>query len=384
MAQLETIKEINFSDMNAYNKAIIDTDALAHNYRYLCRCAPSSKMMAMVKSDGYGHSMVETARVFRENGCQSFGVAELSEGVELRDSGCREEIIVFMGFDHRDRDYLITHDLTPVVFCREDLADIANLQINNQSGLSIYLKFDCGMSRLGFKQQEADEVFDYCNMLKLSVRGIVSHYPCSDDLQSDNSELVSQRFDRISNSGGYGDLMRASLCNSGGILYHENSHGDMVRAGISLFGYYPDGAQGRRQDQANGLKPAMKFVSRILQINQIAAGTGVSYGQTFVTDRETRLAVLPVGYSDGYFRTLSNRAEVLINGSRAPIRGRICMNMCMADITDIASVQAGDEVVLMGMQGADMIDADEIGGWCDTISYELLCTIGNNNTREFI
>lgn len=370
--------------MNAYNKAIIDTDALAHNYRYLCRRAPSSKMMAMVKSDGYGHSMIESARVLSENGCQSFGVAELSEGVDLRISGCREEIIVFMGFDHRDCDYLVSHRLTPVVFCRDDLICIANLQTNSQSEISIYLKFDCGMSRLGFKPQGADELFDFCRELKLSVRGIISHYPCSDDLQSGNSELVSQRFNSISKPGGYGDTMRASLCNSGGILYHENSHGDMVRAGISLFGYYPDGAPGRRRDQTDGLKPVMTFVSRVLQINRVAAGTGVSYGQTFKTDREARLAVLPVGYSDGYFRALSNKAEVLINGFRAPIRGRVCMNMCMADITDISSVQAGDRVVLMGTQGTDTIDADEIGAWCDTISYELLCAIGNNNTREFI
>ena len=370
--------------MRAYNRALIDTDALAGNYRYLCSRTPSARMMAMVKSDGYGHSMITAVRVFHENGCRSFGVAELSEGIGLRDSGCDQEIIVFMGFDHRDRDYLLTHTLTPVVFCRQDLDCIARMQRDSQSELPIYLKFDCGMSRLGFKPQDAAELFDYCRSLQLSVLGIISHYPSSDDLDSGNSDHVSQVFSGISKTAGFKDQMRASLCNSGGILYHRKSHGDMVRAGISLFGYYPDGVQGRQADTAKGLKPAMKYVSRILQINQIAAGTGVSYGHTYVTDRETRLAVLPVGYSDGYFRSLSNKAEVLINGSRAPIRGRICMNMCMADVTDIAGVHRGDEVVLMGTQGAETIDADEIGGWCDTISYEVLCSIGNNNSREFI
>jgi alanine racemase len=370
--------------MNPYNKTIIDTDALAHNYRFLCRRAPSARMMAMVKSDGYGHSMVESAKIFRENGCRSFGVAELSEGVELRDSGCQDEIIVFMGFDYAERDYLLTHNLTPVVFRRDDLERISRMQSAAQVHLPLFLKFDCGMSRLGFKVHEAAELFSYCRDLNLTVHGVISHYPSSDEPNSASSAIVLKQFEQIIRVEGYHDTMRSSLCNSGGILYHGNAHGGMVRAGISLFGYYPDGSRGRFADRAGGLKPAMKFVSRVLQINEVASGTGVSYGHTFVTDRETRLAVIPVGYSDGYFRTLSNRASVLIKGSRAPIRGRICMNMCMADVTDIEGVQAGDEVVLMGTQGAETIDADEIGGWCDTISYELLCAIGNNNTREFI
>lgn len=370
--------------MNEFNRVIIDTEALAHNYRYLCRRAPSAEMMAMVKSDGYGHSMIESARVFQDNGCRSFGVAELSEGVELRESGIKEEIIVFMGFDHDDRMYLLEHNLIPVVFCKDDLECIAELQAESQTEHPVYLKFDCGMSRLGFKPQEAAELFDFCRKLKLSVRGIISHFPSSDDHQTDSSERVYKQFERISGAKGFNSTMRASLCNSGGILYHGKTHGGMVRAGISLYGYYPDGAAGRREDEVDGLKPAMTFSSRILQINRVDAGTGVSYSHTYITDRETVLAVLPVGYSDGYFRQMSNQAEVLINGCRAPIRGRICMNMCMADITDMEDVHAGDEVILMGTQGTECIDADQIGGWCDTISYELLCAIGNNNKREFI
>jgi len=370
--------------MNEYNNAIIDTGALAHNYRYLRQRVPSATVMAMVKSDAYGHSMVETARVLSSNDCRSFGVAELSEGVVLRESGCAGEIIIFMGFDERDRAYLHSHGLTPLVFDRDDLGRIADLQVQTQATIPIYLKFDCGMSRLGFKPHAAAALFSDCKNMNLAVQGIVSHYPSSDDRTTDNSELTAQRFEEITKAAGFTDSMRASLCNSGGILYQRHSHGDMVRAGISLYGYYPDGADGRKQDPDNGLRPAMKFVTRILQVKQVAAGTGVSYGHTYVTDRDTRLAVLPVGYSDGYPRSLSNRGEVLIHGCRAPIRGRICMNMCMVDITGIDGVEAGAEVVLMGEQGNDIIDADEIGGWSDTISYELLCTIGNSNARSFV
>jgi alanine racemase len=158
----------------------------------------------------------------------------------------------------------------------------------------------------------------------------------------------------------------------------------MVRAGISLYGYYPDGAVGRAREGLNGLKPAMSCRTRVVQVKQVAAGCGISYGHTHICERDTRIAVLPIGYSDGYFRLMSNRAEVLVKGKRAPLLGRICMNMCMVDITTIEGVKPGEDVVLLGCQGDDCIDADEIGGWGETISYEVLCSLGNNNKRFII
>jgi alanine racemase len=158
----------------------------------------------------------------------------------------------------------------------------------------------------------------------------------------------------------------------------------MVRVGISLYGYYPDGRAGRENISEEGLRPAMSCVSRIIQVKTVPAGSGISYGHTYITDRQTKLAILPIGYSDGLLRSMSNRAEVLIRGQRAPIRGRICMNMCMADISGIEQAEVGDEAVILGSQGADTIDADQIGEWSDTISYEVLCALGNNNQRDFL
>ncbi len=371
--------------MSSFNRIVIDSAALAHNYRYLqSRVDSGVGLMAMVKSDGYGHSMIHAARVFRDNGCSLFGVAEMEEGVVLRESGCSGKIFVFLGFDHADIDYLFKHTLTPVIFTFEDLVKISEAEKKLAARLDVYLKFDCGMSRLGFAPSEAAAIFAKCRELSIQPRGIISHFPCSDDRRSDHSRQAAEIFYRIDQQQPDETPLVKSICNSGGLLYHPDSHGDMVRAGISIYGYYPDGKKGRQTEGIQGLRPAMSCCSRIIQIKTVATGTGISYGHTYVTPGPTRLAVLPIGYSDGYLRTLSNRAEVLIHGRRAPIRGRICMNMCMADITDIEGVEVGDDAVLLGSQGDGTIDADEIGGWSDTISYEVLCSLGNNNRREFV
>jgi alanine racemase len=371
--------------MTSFNKVIVDPAALAHNYRYLLsKTAPGVKLMAMVKSDAYGHSMTRVANILGTNGCTLFGVAEVSEGVALREAGCSGEIFIFLGFDHYDVDYLFTHNLTPVVFTVEDLERISETQKKRNSDLNVYLKFDCGMSRLGFSPADSGEVFERCRILAIKPCGVMSHFPCSDDRQSGNSELVADTFYKIDSHPSSNQPLVRSICNSGGLLYQPGSHGDMVRIGISLYGYYPDGRKGREDVFDQGLRPAMKCLTRIIQIRTVGPGTGISYGHTYVTERKTRLAVLPIGYSNGYFRTMSNKAEVLIQGRRAPIRGRICMNMCMADISTIENVAVGDEVVLLGSQGNETIDADEIGSWSDTISYEVLCALGNNNHRDFL
>ena len=371
--------------MKSYNRILIDPQALVHNYRYLkSRVGSDVRFMAMVKSDAYGHSMIRVAQILEASGCGVFGVAEVAEGVVLRDSGCRGEIFIFLGFEPPDLDYFFSHYLTPVVFTFEDLARISKAQEKRGSRLSVYLKFDCGMSRLGFSPSEADEVFSRCQALSIEPDGIMSHFPCSDNHHSKNSERVAELFYRIDRR--YVDtrpLVR-SICNSGGLLYQPGSHGEMVRIGISLYGYYPDGSAGRGDTAEKGLRPAMSCVSRIIQVKTVPAGSGISYGHTYITDRETKLAILPIGYSDGLLRSMSNRAEVLIRGQRAPIRGRICMNMCMADISSIEQAVVGDEVVVMGSQGGNTIDADHIGEWSDTISYEVLCALGNNNQRDFI
>lgn len=370
----------------SFNRVIINREHLQHNFAVLSApLRPRTEVLAMVKSDGYGHGLAAAAEAFAWGGCRRFGVAEIGEGVALRESGCSGDILVFLGFDAIHSSYFFSHELTPLIYSREDLAIIADLALKKNRTLSIYLKFDCGMSRLGFKPAEAGELLALVsNHHQLQLKGIISHYPCSDDRSSENSRDVYRLFSRVLQSLGEKSNRVDSICNSGGILYFPESCGAMARSGISLYGYCPGGKGGRDTPTGRKLKPAMSFVSRVLQVNSIPAGAGVSYGHTFTAEKDMRLAVLPVGYSNGYPRIMSNRAEVIINGKRAPIRGRICMNLCMADVTDTAGVKAGDEVVLLGSQGHETIDADEIGDWAETISYEILCSLGNNNQRIFI
>ena len=369
----------------SFNRVIIDSTKLEHNFRYIRGTVGEQvRIMAMVKSDGYGHGMVDAANAFIRGGCEMFGVAEISEAVALRESGCQKEILVFLGFDSGAVDYFFSHNLNPVLFTEEDLQLLATTAAQKDQKIGIYLKFDCGMSRLGYYPAQFPELL---NQIKdepfIELLGIMSHYPRSDERESLNTQEVYRTFNQLKIANNETAPVY-SICNSGGTLYFPETHGEMVRPGISLYGYYPDGAAGRPEDRDGGLLPAMSFVSRVLQVRDITAGTGISYGHTFVAERDMKLAVLPVGYSDGYLRGLSNRAEVLIGGQRAPICGRVCMNLCMADITGLNNVQPGDEVVLLGPQGEQMIDADEIGSWCDTISYEILCSIGNSNERVII
>ncbi len=372
--------------ISSYNKVVIDTRNLQHNLRVLGELlGPQTDIMAMVKSDAYGHGLEASAAAFARENCTKFGVAEIAEGVELRNSGCTGDILIFLGFDPRYGDYFFSHDLTPLIFSREDLTTIATLAENKKQKISIYLKFDCGMSRLGFKPREGQELFSLVDDSRyLVLKGIMSHYPCSDNRNSENSHDVYRLFTGIVESMDRMKRPVMSACNSGGTLYFPETHGELVRTGISLYGYCPDSEEGRKTITGKKLKPAMSYISRVLQVNEVSRGAGISYGHTFTAQYDMKLAALPVGYSNGYPRIVSNRAEVLINGKRAPIRGRICMNLCMADITEIEGVSAGDEVVLLGSQGSETIDADEIASWADTINYEILCSLGNNNQRIYI
>ncbi len=372
--------------ISSFNKVVIDTRNLEHNFRLLSELVgPRTDVMAMVKSDAYGHGLHASAAAFAKASCTKFGVAEIAEGVALRDSGCSGDILIFLGFEPLYGDYFFTHDLTPVIYSNADLHAIAALAREKKQKIAIYLKFDCGMSRLGFKPHEARQLFSLVDGFPdLELKGVMSHYPCSDNKKSENSHDVYGLIRQVAESTDKVARVALSACNSGGILYFPETHGELVRTGISLYGYCPDGREGRSTITGRNLRPAMSYVSRVLQVNEVSRGAGISYGHTFTAEYDMKLAVLPVGYSDGYPRMASNRAEVLINGKRAPIRGRICMNICMAEITDIEGVSAGDEVVVLGSQGNETIDADEIAGWGDTISYEILCSLGNNNQRIFI
>jgi alanine racemase len=371
--------------VHSYNRVTIDPKALSNNYRIIQEKAGREvKVLAMVKADGYGHGMIRATKVFAAAGCEAFGVAEVGEAVTLREAGIRGEIFIMLGLAREHIDLVLQYKLTPVVFLIETVEWLSRAATGAGLQIGVHLKVDSGMSRLGLLPDQVDCFLERMSVLpSVYLAGIASHFSQSDNPSSDNTRESYARYQAVCAKvrEKYDGLRH--IGNSGGVFNFPETCCDMVRPGISLYGYYPDGQAGVVRARGERLCPAMSFTSRVLQVKTVPAGSGVSYGHTYITPSETRLAILPVGYEDGYMRSLSNRAEVLIKGRRAPVRGRICMNMCIVDITGIDGVEPGDEAVLLGAQGHDAITADEIADWAGTISYEVLCLIGNNNERTY-
>lgn len=369
----------------SFNQISIDSSALHENFRIMQqRVGRDIRVMAMVKADGYGHGMVQAALSFARAGCDCFGVAEIGEGVALRRAGIQGQILVLLGFQPSQEQLFFDYELTPVVFDSQALHLLSQAAVRNGKEMSVHLKVDCGMGRLGIMPAELQDFL--AQMVKLpgvSLAGIMSHFPMADDPASTHTLEMYQRYKEVCAQSSQRPPLLCHIANSGAALYFPKTCCDMVRLGISLYGYYPDGARGKQVDPQKKLVPAMSFTTQVVQVKSVPAASGISYGHTFVTSRQTRMAVLPVGYADGFLRSLSNKAQVLIKGQRARIIGRICMNLCMADISEIQGVQPGDQVVILGSQGAETVTADEIGAWMGTISYEVLCLFGNNNERNY-
>ena len=365
----------------SFNQVRVSRSALRHNYRLLKkRIGAEVRLLAMVKADAYGHGMEEAAIAFSQAGCSDFGVAEVGEGVRLRNSGIQSNIFVFLGFVRSDVPLFFKHDLVPVIYNIESAQALSVEAVKRNTIISVHVKVDCGMTRLGLMVDTLDDFITELETLPgIKMEGIASHFPKADERESPHTSEQYRVFKRL----GTGGLIKHTA-NSGGILYFPETCCDMVRAGIALYGYYPDGLTGVEFEKDELLRPAMEFNTQVLQVKTVPANVGVSYGYTCITKTESRIAVLPVGYEDGLSRRLSNKGEVLIHGKRAKILGRICMNLCMVDVTNIKKVKAGDPVTILGSQGNDTISGDEIAAWMDSISYEVLCLFGNNNERKCI
>ncbi len=371
---------------SSYNQVVVNIVKLKGNYEILHEKVESGVfVLAMVKGDGYGHGMIEVSHALQELGCLHFGVAEIQEGVLLRQAGIKGTIYVMIGCDSSHAQHYFEHDLTPVVFSDESVEVISRAALGAKKKIAVHLKIDSGMNRLGCMPKDAGALMRKIeDDPLLNLVGVMSHFPSSDNLASNKTLENHHLFQTASKQAGFQFTGVSHIANSGGLLNFPETHGNMVRPGIALYGYYPDGPAGRGREKAKQLMPVMTFTTQVLQVKDVPEGTGISYGHTYVTSRATTLAVLPVGYEDGYPRCLSNCGEVLIQGCRAPILGRVCMNLCMVDITEIDGVKAGDEVVLLGVQKNEEITADDLADWSGTISYEILCMIGNNNQRSYI
>ena len=363
-------------------RAIIDLDAVSSNFDAVRRKA-GVPVMAVIKADAYGHGAVPVARLL-EKRCAFFGVSSMSEALELRDAGITRPILI-LGYTPPEAFPDAVHlGIRPAIFRRED--GIALSQAAVEAGVSAAFHFavDTGMSRIGFQVTEADA--DICAEIAalpgLTPEGLFSHFATADCWNLSRARAQAERFDAFDamlKRRGVRIPIR-HLNNSAGLMNFDR-HYEMVRSGIVTYGLYPS-------DEVDAgllpLTPAMRLLSRVSYVKPLPPGREISYGGTFVTSRPTVVATGPVGYADGYRRSLSGRFYVLIHGKRAPILGRVCMDQMMVDVTDIPGVQAGDTVTLVGTDGDETISMEDIAAAAGSFNYEFACGISRRVPRVYL
>lgn len=345
---------------------MIDLAALRENVRLIRRSLPEgTRLMAVVKADGYGHGMAQVARSAVRAGADALAVATVEEGVILRQGGMTVPILVLGVPLPEEFASGVNHGLTMTI-CTPRAVCQAQEAAEAQNGEAfVHLKLDTGMNRIGARnEQEVRAVMDAlrdCPRVRLT--GVFTHFADADGDDLAFTRLQLERFRRLSAPLPEGVVRHCA--NSAAVHRLPEAAFDMVRAGISMYGYPP-------VETDLPLRPCMRWVARVTHVKDIAPGDTVSYGRTYTADRPMRVATIACGYGDGYHRAASGRAEVILHGRRVPVIGRICMDQLMADVTDVPQTRPGDETILMGEEGAARVTAEDIAGWAGTISYEVL------------
>jgi alanine racemase len=361
----------------------VDLGHFAANWAEMKRLVgPDVKIMQVVKADAYGHGAIEISNAALLNGASALGVANADEGVQLRVSGITAPVLILSPATGSEIDQIIKYNLTPSV---SDLAFAREFQKKaHKAGIRapLHVEVDTGMGRGGTIQTETCQTIrEVSSFPNLSLEGIFTHFSESEILSCYN-DLQWRTFQELLDeleTGGIRIPIR-HISNSGAILNYPDCHLDMVRPGIISYGIYPSPATRGKA----ALNPVMSFKTRVVLVKEFPEGYGIGYGRTFITRRQTRIATIPVGYGDGLGWPLSNQGEALIRGKRVPIAGRISMDMCTLDISQVPECAVGDEVVLMGEQGGERITADEIAAKVHSISYEILCALGKRAPRVFL
>jgi len=363
--------------------ATVDLTALAHNVTQFRRVlAPECEIMAVVKANAYGHGASEVSRTLLQQGIARLAVVSIDEGIALRQAGIAAPVVVLGPLFPEQIEDLFTHHLTPVVSDAALIPALARRAATLQNPYPVHLKIETGMGRLGLAADELLDLFASRRMPScLQLEGLMTHFADADGEASDQTQHQLTIFTRVvttlATQGIRAPLIHAA--NSGAAVRFPEAQFSLVRPGIMLYGYHTL----PRSMQTPDLKPVLTLKTCVAQLRTIPLGATVSYNATFVATRATRVAILPIGYADGYNRRLSNRGEVLVHGRRAKIIGLVCMDMVMADVTDIPGVAVGDEVVVIGRQGQDEITATDLATWTGTIPYEILCSIGPRVPRLY-
>ncbi len=364
----------------------IDLEALRYNYKQLRKnLPPAVKTLCVVKSNAYGHGAQRVAKTLQDEGADAFGVGTVDEGISLREAGVKRPVLILLGMAGDQKEFLVRYQLTPVVYDLQTAVDLNEFMVRTGKKLPIHLKVDTGMTRLGFLLKDfAGTCAAVKKLPYVEPEGLLTHLAEAGDgaytaKQAKAFEKAREVFEDVFGTEGGRTFHIANSQASIDRKVGGEGAELMARFGIALYGAYPL----ERDRKLVSLKPVLTWKSRIIALKDIPAGTPVSYNRTYKTKKPSRIAVVPVGYADGYPRLLSNRAKALVRSREVPVAGMVCMDLMMVDVTGVPGVSVGDEVVLLGRQGKAEIRAEDLAEKAETISYEIFCRISERVPRVY-
>lgn len=375
--------------MKRYSRvhAEIDLDAILHNMEAMHQCVSQhTRLMAVIKADGYGHGAVEIAEAI--DGLPyvfGYAVATVEEGLILRNHGIEKPILI-LGYVFPEQYHdMIRARIRPTVFTSDMAERLSVMAGRLEVECPIHFAVDTGMSRIGYQATEeaAEEMARIASLPHIVVEGIFTHFARADEADKTSTyrqlDLFRQMIRMLKERGVTIPIHHCA--NSAAIVDLPETNMDLVRAGITMYGLWPSPEVDKSRID---LKPALSLVTHVAYVKELPAGREISYGGTYTTSKKQRIATIPVGYADGYARGLSNRADVLIHGRRAPICGRVCMDQFMVDVTDIPQTATGDKVTLIGKDGEEQITMEELGALSDRFNYEFVCDLGKRIPRVYL
>lgn len=365
--------------------AEVNLDNIINNINEIKKNINSEEIIAVVKANAYGHGAIDVAPVLVENGADKLAVAMLSEALELRESGIKVPILILGYTDVSFAEMLINNDIEQTVYSLDYAKELSKKAEALGKVAKIHIAVDTGMGRIGFlpNEKSVEEVVEISKLRNLRITGVFTHFSNADEEDKSYAHNQIKKFNSFINEIEKREVNLGvkHISNSASIIDIEDAHYNAIRPGIILYGYYP--SDYINKDKLK-LMPALSLKCQVIHVKELPKGEYIGYGRKFMTERDSVIATLPIGYADGYIRGLYGKAQVIINGKLAPVVGKICMDQCMVDVTDIGPVNIGDEVILLGEDNGIKNNADDMAQMLDTINYEILCMIGRRVPRIYI
>ncbi|MGL4450939.1 MAG: alanine racemase [Sarcina sp.] len=364
--------------------AEVNLDNIRSNIREIKKLTKDKKIIAVVKADAYGHGAVDVAPVLLEEGASKLAVAVITEALELRNAGIKADIMILGYTPLTFSEKLIRQNIEQTVYSLDYARGLSREALKLNTKAKIHLAIDTGMGRIGFlPNEDLEDIIKVCSLPGLDIVGIFTHFSTADEKDKTYTKKQFKKFvgicDELEKRGIHIPLKHSS--NSAAIMDLNETYLDGVRPGIITYGYYPSNEV---QLEKLKLKPALTLKTNVVHLKKLKKDMYISYGRDFKTEKETIIATLPIGYADGYTRLLNGKAKVIIRGQLAPVVGKICMDQCMVDVTDIKGVKLGDEVILIGEDNGVKFNADDMAQLIGTINYEIICMLKNRVPRIYL